>query len=87
MVVTKMGPAAVFPSKLGATSHLARMCGWLTPEKFEHGANDELTELLKRRNIYAICTNTITSFGSEATTCRPEKLWSFRKRIPPLLLA
>ena len=27
---------------------LAKMCGWLAPEKFKHGASDELTELLKR---------------------------------------
>ena len=25
---------------------LAKLCGWNEPEKFEHGADDELTELL-----------------------------------------
>jgi hypothetical protein len=36
------------PSKLGAMQLLAKMCGWLEPEKHEVGANSELTELLKR---------------------------------------
>ena len=26
--------------------NLAKLCGWNEPEKFEHGAGDELTELL-----------------------------------------
>ena len=46
MVATKVGPAAVFPSKLGAIAQLVKMCGWNEPEKHEHGADDEFTELL-----------------------------------------
>ena len=34
------------PNKLGAMQQLAKLCGWNEPEKFEHGASDELTELL-----------------------------------------
>ena len=34
------------PNKLGAMQQLAKLCGWNEPEKFEHGADDELTELL-----------------------------------------
>ena len=34
--------------RLRAVELLAKMCGWNEPEKFEHGANNELTELLKR---------------------------------------
>ena len=48
MVVTKLGPTAAFPSKLGAIAQLVKMCGWNEPEKHEHGASNELTELLKR---------------------------------------
>ena len=32
--------------KLRAVDQLAKLCGWNEPEKFEHGAGDELTELL-----------------------------------------
>jgi hypothetical protein len=48
MVVTKVGPAAVFPSKLGAIAQLAKICGWNESEKHEHCASNELTKLLKR---------------------------------------
>jgi hypothetical protein len=48
MLVTKVGPAAVFPSKLGAIAQLVKMCGWNELEKHEHGASNELTQLLKR---------------------------------------
>ena len=48
VVMTKGGPTAVFPSKLGAIAQLANLCGWNQPEKHEHGASDELTELLRR---------------------------------------
>ena len=34
--------------RLRAVELLAKMCGWNEPEKFEHGAGDELFELLKR---------------------------------------
>ena len=34
--------------RLRAVELLAKMCGWNQPEKFEYGASDELTELLKR---------------------------------------
>jgi hypothetical protein len=34
--------------RLRAVELLAKMCGWNEPEKSEHGASDELTELLKR---------------------------------------
>ena len=46
--MAKVGPAAVFPSKLGAIAQLSKMCGWNEPEKREHGASNELTEPLKR---------------------------------------
>ena len=36
------------PDKLRAIEQLAKLCGWNEPEKFEHGADNELTELLKR---------------------------------------
>ena len=36
------------PSELGAMQLLAKMCGWLEPEKHEHGANEGLVEVLKR---------------------------------------
>ena len=48
MVVTKVGPAAVFPSKLGAIAQLAKICGWNEPEKHEHCASNQLPKLLKR---------------------------------------
>jgi hypothetical protein len=48
MVVTKVGSAAVFPSKLGAIAQLVKMCGWNEPEKVEHGASNEIAELIKR---------------------------------------
>ena len=34
--------------RLRALELLAKMCRWNEPEKLEHGANSELTELLKR---------------------------------------
>jgi hypothetical protein len=34
--------------RLRAVDLLAKMCGWNEPEKYEHGASNELTELLKR---------------------------------------
>jgi hypothetical protein len=36
------------PDKLRAVEQLVKLCGWNEPEKFEHGANNELTDLLKR---------------------------------------
>jgi hypothetical protein len=36
------------PDKLRAVEQLAKLCGWNEAEKHEHGANNELTELLKR---------------------------------------
>ena len=36
------------PNKLGAMQLLAKICGWNEPDKFEHGASNELTELLER---------------------------------------
>jgi hypothetical protein len=36
------------PDKLRAVEQLAKICGWNEPDKFEHGARAELTELLKR---------------------------------------
>ena len=47
-VMTKVGPAAVFPSKLGAIAQITKMCGWNEPERHEHGASNELTEILRR---------------------------------------
>jgi hypothetical protein len=34
--------------RLKAIALLTKMCGWNEPEKHEHGASNELTELLKR---------------------------------------
>jgi hypothetical protein len=34
--------------KLRAIEKLAKLCGWNEPEKHEHGANNELAEVLKR---------------------------------------
>jgi phage terminase small subunit len=34
--------------RLRAVELLAKMCGWNEPDKHEHGASNELTELLKR---------------------------------------
>ena len=34
--------------RLRAVELVAKMCGWNAPEKFEHGADNELAELLKR---------------------------------------
>jgi hypothetical protein len=36
------------PDKLRAVEQLAKLCGWNEPEKLEHGADNELMELLKR---------------------------------------
>ena len=36
------------PDKLRAVEQLVKLCGWNAPEKLEHGASNELTELLKR---------------------------------------
>jgi hypothetical protein len=36
------------PDKLRAVEQLAKLCGWNEAEKLEHGASNELTELLKR---------------------------------------
>jgi hypothetical protein len=41
------------PSKLGAMQLLAKMCGWLEPEKHEHGASNELAELLRIEGRFA----------------------------------
>jgi hypothetical protein len=34
------------PDKLAAIAHLAKLCGWNEPEKFEHGATDTLSQFL-----------------------------------------
>jgi hypothetical protein len=36
------------PDKLRAVEQLAKLCGWNEPEKLEHGASNELTELLAK---------------------------------------
>jgi hypothetical protein len=36
------------PDKLRAIEQLAKLCGWNEPDKHEHGASNELTELLKK---------------------------------------
>jgi hypothetical protein len=36
------------PDKLASVVQLAKLCGWNEPDKHEHGANNELLELLKR---------------------------------------
>lgn len=43
LVMTKMGPAMVFPSKLQAAAQLAKLCGWNEPEKIEHTGKVSLT--------------------------------------------
>ena len=42
------GESGQMRDRLRAVELLAKMCGWNEPEKQEHGASDELTELLMR---------------------------------------
>jgi len=46
--VTPEGREIRMPDKLRAVEQLAKLCGWNEPEKLEHSADNELTELLKR---------------------------------------
>jgi hypothetical protein len=46
LVMTKMGPAALFPSKIQAMNLMARLCGWEKPQEIKVGADDALTTLL-----------------------------------------
>ena len=48
LAITKQGPVAVFPSKLGAVSQLAKMCGWNEPEKVELGMEAELVAIISK---------------------------------------
>jgi hypothetical protein len=46
LVMTKAGPAALFPSKIQAMTLMARLCGWEKPQEIKVGADDALTKLL-----------------------------------------
>ena len=45
---TKAGPAAVFPSKLGAAVQLAKLTGWNEGEKVSVEAGDTLSAFLRQ---------------------------------------
>lgn len=47
LVMTKMGPASLFPSKLGAMKELARITGMNAPQKVEVSADSEVVEMLR----------------------------------------
>ena len=47
-VITKAGPTAAFPSKLGALAQLAKMCGWNEPEKVQVGMEAELVAVIAK---------------------------------------
>ena len=46
--MTKAGPAAVFPSKLGAAAQLAKLTGWNEVEKVNVEAGDTLSAFLRQ---------------------------------------
>ena len=48
LVMTKAGPAAVFPSKLGAAAQLAKLTGWNEVEKVSVEAGDTLSAFLRQ---------------------------------------
>ena len=48
LAMTKAGPAAVFPSKLGAAAQLAKLTGWNEGEKVSFEASDTLSAFLRQ---------------------------------------
>ena len=48
IAMTKAGPAAVFPSKLGAATQLAKLTGWNEVEKVSVEAGDTLSAFLRQ---------------------------------------
>ena len=48
LAMTKAGPAAVFPSKLGAAIQLAKLTGWNEVEKVSVEAGDTLSAFLRQ---------------------------------------
>ena len=48
VALTKAGPAAVFPSKLGAAAQLAKLTGWNEVEKVSFEAGDTLSAFLRQ---------------------------------------
>ena len=48
VAMTKAGPAAVFPSKLGAAAQLAKLTGWNEVEKVSVEAGDTLSAFLRQ---------------------------------------
>ena len=48
VAMTKAGPAAVFPSKLGAAAQLAKLTGWNEGEKVNIEAGDTLSAFLRQ---------------------------------------
>jgi hypothetical protein len=48
LVMTKAGPAALFPSKLGAIRELIRLTGMASPEKVEVSTADGLMSEIKK---------------------------------------
>ena len=46
--MSKAGPAAVFPSKLGAAAQLAKLTGWNEVEKVSVEAGDTLSAFLRQ---------------------------------------
>ena len=48
VAMTKAGPAAVFPSKLGAAAQLAKLTGWNEGEKVSVEAGDTLSAFLRQ---------------------------------------
>jgi hypothetical protein len=48
IAMTKAGPAAVFPSKLGAAVQLAKLTGWNEVEKVSVEAGDTLSAFLRQ---------------------------------------
>jgi hypothetical protein len=48
IAMTKKGPAAVFPDKLGAAAQLAKLIGWNSVEKVSVEAGDTLSAFLRQ---------------------------------------
>ena len=48
VAMAKAGPAAVFPSKLGAAAQLAKLTGWNEVEKVSVEAGDTLSAFLRQ---------------------------------------
>jgi terminase small subunit-like protein len=48
IAITKKGPAAVFPDKLGAAAQLAKLTGWNSVEKVSVETGDTLSAFLRQ---------------------------------------